>query len=892
MRHRDRSGAQPLWRRYRRFFGPDVAGDVDEELQFHLEMLMDENLARGMTPDEARRAAERRFGDRTRVEAECREVGERRERAIRRAEWLDALWADLRFALRQLRANRALTLIAVATLALGIGANTAIFSVVHSVLLRPLPYDDADRVVVLWETWRGDTGGVSAGHFADWRERTTSYEAMAAFDGGTFNLAPAGGEPERVYGGRVTPSFFQVASVRPLLGRWLLEGEDRPGRDRVVVLSHPLWQRMGADPRIVGQSIPLNGEPHTVVGVAPKEYTLTEQDEALWVPLGFTPQKRADYDSHPLIVLAKLKPGVPRERAEAELVRVTRRINHEEHPELPILRERGASIQDLRDVLVGGYRTQLLVLLTSVGFVLLLAVVNVANLLLARARVRQKEISIRAALGAGRGRIVRQLLTESVVLSLAGGLAAMAVAWLGIRFLVKMGPPGVPRLGEAELSLPVLAFALAATVGSGLLFGLAPALRVARTDLQSTLREGGRSGSMGSARDRLRGVLVVGELALALVLLVGAGLLIRSGFVLNQVRPGFDPEGVLTARVSLPAGRYPDAERVTAAFGRMVEELRTTPGVQAAAAANAVPMVNGSANVGLQVEGRTFTPAEQPQVDMRVVTPGYLEALRIPVKEGRALGPRDDATAPHVVVINETLARQLWPGESALGKRVGGGGAGWREVVGVVGAVRHRGLAQDAAPEVYIPMLQAPGEVWEWFDRSMTLVVRGADAAALAPVVRRTVRAGDPTLPVFDVRPLAESMALTQSGSRFNTLLLTALAVTGLVLALVGIYGVISYFVSQRTHEIGVRLALGATARDVVRLVVREGVVIGAIGVGIGLLAALGATRVLQALLFGVSTTDPLVLVGSGAVLFGAALLASYLPARRAARVEPLISLR
>ncbi|HEX7239402.1 MAG TPA: ADOP family duplicated permease, partial [Longimicrobiaceae bacterium] len=747
MRLRDRTGAQPFWRRYLRFGGPDVAADVDDELAFHLEMLVDENLARGMAPEEARRAALKRFGDRGRVERECREIGEQRERAIRRGDRLDALRGDLRFAVRQLRAHRATTLVAVVTLALGIGAVTAIFSVVHSVLLRPLPYADADRLAVVSETWHGSTAPVSAGHFSDWRARSTSFESLAAFEGGTFTLSAPGREPERVYGGRVTADFFRAAEMRPALGRWLLPGEDRPGSGRVVVLSHPLWMRLGADPGVVGTTLRLNGEPHTVVGVAPRAYTLTSLDEALWVPMAWTAEARSDYDSHGLFVLGKLKPGVTRGRAEAEMVRLTAAINTS-HPEQPALRARSARVRDFREVLVGGYRRQLLVLLASVGLVLLLAVVNVANLLLARARTRQKEISIRAALGAGRGRIVRQLLTESVVLSLAGGAAGLAVAWLGVRFLVRMGPAAVPRLEQAELSVPVLAFAFAAAVGSGLLFGLAPALRAGRVDLQGTLREGGRTAAARPARDRLRGALVAAELALALVLLVGAGLLVRSSVLLGRVPAGFEPSGVLTARLTLPGAAYPDARRVADAYARVVEELRALPGVREAAAVNSLPMGDESSNVGLDVEGRAFAPGEAPQVDFRVATPGYFEAMRIPLREGRAPDERDHERAPRVALVNETLARRLWPGESALGKRIsccdGGDRTEWREVVGVVGAVRHFGLRNEPRPEIHLPFRQAPPATWDWSERSMTLVVRAADPAALAPAVRRVVRSLHP----------------------------------------------------------------------------------------------------------------------------------------------------
>jgi putative ABC transport system permease protein len=889
-----RDRGQPLWRRYLRFRGPDVAADVNDEIGFHLDMLTDELVAAGMPRDVARRRAAERFGDRAQVERECRTIGEKRQRAIRRTEWLDALLTDLTFALRQIRANRMLSAVSVITLALGIGATTAIFSVVHSVLLRPLPYADADRMHVVWSSWRGSNGFVSAGHYADWKARNRSFERLAAFEWSSFNVAPAGAEPERVAGARVTPNFFRVARMQPALGRWLAEGEDSPGRDHVVVLSYPLWRRLGADASIIGKPLTLNSEPHTVVGVMPEAFTLTAQDEALWVPRWFTAEERVEYDAFGLFVFGTLRPGVTRAQAVEEFERLNDAVTAE-HPELPLLRERGATLEPFRDVLIGSYDTQLIVLLASVGLVLLLAVVNVANLLLARSRARQKEISIRAALGAGRGRIIRQLLTESVLLSLAGGVAGLVIAWLGIRFLVSMGPAALPRLDQAQLSLPVLGFCFAVAVGAGLLFGLAPALRVARVDLQTTLREGGRTGGLGSARDRLRGVLVVGELALALVLLVGAGLLIRTSIQLARVPAGFDAEGLLTARLSLPSSTYPAGPAVVEAYGRMVDELRQRPGVERAAAINSLPMGSASTDVGLRVEGRTFGEGESPQVHYRIVTPGYLETMRIPLRAGRVIGEHDGVGAPQVVVINQALARRLWPGESPLGKRVAcctGDDVVWREIVGVVGDVHHWGPRVEPAPEMYLPFRQAPAETWDWFDRSMTLVVRADRPESQAAAMRGVVRSVDPTLPISDLRTMREVVARTRATTRFNTLLLTALALTGLALALVGIYGVISFFVSQRTQEIGIRLALGATTGDVLRMVVREGLVIGSVGLCIGLAVALLATRVLRALLFEVTSTDPLTLAASTLLMLGAAVLASWIPARSAARVEPIVSLR
>jgi putative ABC transport system permease protein len=885
----------PRWRRYLRFWGPDHAADVDEELSFHIESRVADLIAEGMSPEEARREARERFGDVDRISKTLHTLSEERESAMNRTEWILSIAQDFRYAFRQLIADRMLTVVAVLTIALGVGANTAIFSVVNAVLLRPLPYANSDRLMYLSERWRDQDSNVSVGNFVEWRARSRSFQAMSALAGANFNLTGAG-EPQRLFGARATASSFKTAYMPPALGRYFTEDEDRPGAPHVLVLSYPLWHTLfGGDRSVIGRDVELNGEKYTVIGVAPKEYTLSANDEQLWVPAAFTSQEIAQHDEHFLDAFGLLKPGITEESARRELSAIERDLN-KRFPTTGTGTEVG--VRGLKQILVRNYRTQLLVLLGAVAFVLLIACGNVANLLLGRAASRQKEIAIRSALGADGGRLLRQLLTESLVLAAVGGAAGVLIARFGIRFLVSMSPPGVPRLAEAGLSGDVLAFTSLITLACGFVFGLAPALRVARTNLQSTLREGGKGSSMGATRDKMRNALVVAEVAVALVLLTGAGLLIRSAMMLQNVRPGFDPSNVLSFRMALPAQRYGEPARAEQAFDRILTQVAAVPGAKSVALTSSAPFAGGGQN-GLRIEGRGTDPQDLINGTLRMISPRYFETMRVPVKRGRVFDAHDVAGAPRVMIINETLAKQAWPGQDPIGKRIDcceelpGGQPAWKQVVGVVGDVRAWGLGEAVRPEFYLPIPQAPKEAWNWIGRSMTVVARASgDPVSLTKSAQRAVWSVDPTIPLFQVRTLEEAMRRTTSSTRFNMMLLTMLAATGLLLAAIGIYGVVGYFVSQRTQEIGIRMALGASAGTVQRMIVRQGAMLAVTGVVVGLLASLAVTRGLSSLLFGISARDPVTLAGVGVLLGAIAILASYIPARRATKADPLAALR
>ena len=820
---------------------------------------------------------------------------------------METLRQDIRFGLRTLLKRPGFTLVAVLTLALGIGANSAIFSVVNAVVLRPLPYGAPDRLVALWGNLNQkgfEELELSAPEYADFRRAGAHvFEDVAAYSQGGFNLTGAG-EPERIQGVYATASLFPTLGVAPLRGRAYTEEEDRPGSDDVAVISHSLWQRrFGADPSVVGKSVTLDGRPTTIVGVMPAGFRFPDNDTDVWKPAAFSadllsPNNRG---SHFLNAVARLKPGFTAERASEEAAALARAQGQENANNYP--RGFGASVRPLQEEVIGtNVRTSLFVMLGAVGLVLLIACANVANLLLARAASRRKEVAVRTALGAGRARIMRQLLTESVLLSLAGGAAGLMLALWGVDLLVTLAPEGTPRLGEVGLDARVVAFTFGVSLLTGVVFGLAPALHSSKVDLNESLKEGGRGGAEGAGRGRLRGLLVVGEFALALVLLASAGLLVKSFARVLEESPGFESRGVLTMRVVLSQSKYGSYDQHRGFYSNLFERLRRLPGVEAVGANNMVPLSGSGGSRTFLIEGRPVPEGQpKPEEQLRFVTPGYFEAMRVPLLRGRDFTERDVAGQTRVAVVSRSTAERHWPGEEAVGKRIAYAGIGrghdqtpeWIEVVGVVGDVKHRGLDLESKPEIYVPVYQPLFSSRPTPPLSLYVAVRTkGDPAALAAAVRREVAAVDPEQPLANVRTMGERLAESVAQRRFNMTLLGVFACVALLLAAVGVYGVMAYAVARRTHEIGVRVALGAQRGDVVRLVVRQGMWLALAGVAVGVAGAYAATRLMTGLLYGVSPTDPLTFVGVSALLTAAALLACLIPARRATKVDPMIALR
>lgn len=873
-----------------------VEDEVSEELELHLEMRTREYIARGMAPAAAREAALRRFGDLETVGKTCREIGRKRDQDMRRREYFTELRQDVTFAVRQLIAHPAFSLIAVLTLALGIGATTAIFSVVHAVVLRPLPVQAPEQIVSVFGVWDGEDTGVAAAGYLGLEAGQNVFSSLAAREYASVILSE-GESAERTIGARVSASFFDLFGVAPAYGRVFEAEEDQPGREQVVVLSHRLWERRyGADPAILGRQIRLNEWPYAVIGIMPRSFDFQTESEELWIPIAFSPERRVNYDSKPLDVIGRLREGATLEQATQAVKNVALRLKQIEPVQNSGLDFRA---EPFMDQFVGDYRARLFVLLGAVGMVLLIACGNVANLLLARGAARWREVAIRSALGAGRGRIVRQLLTESAVLSLVSAAVGLLLAGWGIKALVALVPPGVPRVEQTSLDGTVLAFTLAVSVLSSFVFGLAPALRAARTDVSETLKEGGRGTAGTRGRDWLRSGLIAAEVALAVLLLVGAGLLIRSALELQRVRPGFNPEGVLSARLSLPPDEYAEPARILATMDRIVEEASQAPGVRSVALATPIPMGRGITSNGLLAEGKPFDPEYLVQSILNVVTPGYFQTMEIPIVRGRALLPSDRRGSQKVMVVNQTLAEALYPGQDPIGKKVDcceklpDGSPDYKIIVGVIADLRSFGLAGKIEPEFYLPAAQIPDVAWNWTQRTFYLVARSeGEPEALIPTVRRVVAGIDPDVPVYQVSTMEDRMAGSLATARFNTLLLTLLGAIGLILSAVGIYGVIAYFVTQRTAEIGVRIALGATPLHIILLVLRQVALPVGAGVLLGLAASAAATRVLSAYLVGVEPTDPLTLATVVAVLAAAALLASFLPARRAASVPPTEALQ
>ena len=876
---------------------PAHEAEVVEELAQHLDDVYQRSLKNGMTEAEAKSAALQELATDDLLQKEMRRSQTMfKEPAVAGAPTNPNLFADLlhdlRYAARLQRKNPGFTIVAVIALALGIGANTAIFSVVNTVLLRPLPYKDPERLVMVWEeaTKQGyprDTP--AAANFVDWRDQNQVFEGMAAFADESFNLTGAG-EPERLEGRRVSANLFPLLGVDPQIGRVFTAAEDQPGAQRVVLLSYSLWQgRFGGEPGIVGKSLTLNGESYIVVGVMPARFQFPSSDDQAWVPIAFTQQEAANRDRHYLQVVARLKPGVSLAQGQSEMSTIAARLQ-QQYPQNNA--DLGANVQLLHEHLVGDIKPALLILLGAVGLVLLIACANVANLLLARAAVRQKEIAVRVALGARRWRLIRQFLTESVLLSTLGGLVGLAIAYGGLVLLKAFIPENISQAREISMDLKVLGFTFLVSVATGLIFGLAPAVQAARFNQIDTLKEGGRDAATGGSGKRLRGLLVVAEVAISLVLLIGAGLLINSFLRLRNVDPGFRADNLLTMKIVLPQPKYEEMERRSAFYTDLIQRVQSLAGVRSAAVTTNLPLYRQGNSIGIGIEGQPAPPPGQERIIVtRIVSPGYFDTMGIPLLRGRQLTEQDTDTSPNVVVISETMARRYWPGEEAVGKRIATRRIrtpdDWIQVIGVVKDVRQFELIAEPKPQMYLSYRQAG-----FFDTRDLVVKTDVEPATLAATVRKTVWEIDKDQPVSNIQTMEDILADSIARQRFSMLLLAIFAAVALVLAGVGIYGVMSYSVAQRTHEIGIRMALGAQTGAVLKLAVGYGLKLVIAGLVIGLIAAFALTRVMSTLLFGVTATDPGTFTLISLLLIAVAALASYVPARRATRVNPIIALR
>jgi putative ABC transport system permease protein len=882
----------PAWRRYMRFLRPEPTHDVDEELDFHLQSTIDELVAAGMPREAAHDAARRKFGDVDSIGRTLYTLSRQREKTMQRSEWWQTIKQDVVFGLRQLRKAPGFTVAALATLALGIGANSAIFSVVYSVMLKPLPFANSGRIITISETTNGaNANAATFGNYASWRDNAHTLEAIAAQWLGGSRTLTGRGDPAPVPTLSTTAGWWKVQFIPPVAGHYYGADDERIGAPPVAVISYRLWQnRFNGDRSILGKQITLNATDYTIVGVAPAAYSIAVPDEMVWLPLKIEPARWQDHSDHELTVFALVKPDVSIEQATRELSAIERGLA-KQYPNSGFDDVRVRTYAD--DVVGSDNRTLLFTLLGALGLVLLIACANVANLLIARGGTRRTEIAIRGALGASRGRIVSQLLVESLLLGLAGGVLGLAVAWAGVRFLVT-SPVNMARLGDSTLNMPVIAFTFALAVACATVFGSFPALHAARLDLQQTLRDGGREGSAAS-RHRLRGLLVVGELCLAQVLLIGAVLLIRSAALVAAVPPGFSTDNLMIVNVGLPPARYGQPGALEAGFLRLDEAIAAVPGVRAVGRTSLAPVVGGQWwNCNAWRPGSNGHDDGAQVANMRSANNSYFPMMGTPMLRGRNFNNTDVANGPLVAIITSQLAHDLYGDKDPVGQLISScidgkpSAPAWRTVVGVVGDTRARGRRTEPPRELYMPSAQ-------WQDNStMAFLVRGAvPVTTLAPAIRRAVAGVDPLL-ALSGPPITMDAAFAklQALPRFTMWLLILLGATGLALSIVGVYGVIAYFVSQRTHEFGVRMALGAPRPALLWMVVKEGIVLGVFGVAVGTVAAYGMTKFLARLVFGITTHDPMTY---GAVAAGLALVAgaaSYLPAIRATKVDPVEAIR
>src|SRR5215213_7824148 len=859
-----------------------VDQEFTEEIQAYLDMLTEAKIRQGLTPQEARRNALVELGGLEQVQEKVRE--------IRMGRFIETAWRDVRFGVRALVHSPIFTIVTVLSLALGIGANTAIFSVVNGLLLRPLPYPDPERLVQVWHTppqqsFPGlNRFSVSPANYVDWKAQSTAFEQIAVYGYAGMSLSTSN-DPLPLIGAPVSSDFFSVLRSNAMQGRTFTPDEEQPGRDQVVVISHGLWQRaFGANPNIIGQPITFNSRSFSVVGIMPAGFEFPREAE-LWVPLAWDDKERQTRSIHDYLVIARLKQNVSLQQAQAEMSTISSRLE-QQYPEEN--RGWGAVVIPLQDDLVGDIRPALLVLFSAVGFVLLIACANVANLMLARGANRQKEIAIRIALGAPRSRIVRQLLTESILLAVVGGVLGLLLAVWGSKMLVRLG--SLPNSSDFGIDTWALGFTLLVSFGVGIIIGIVPALQFTRTSVSETLKQGsGRTG--GSAlKQHTRKALVISEVALSLVLLIGAGLMIRSFWKLQNVDPGFNTSNALTMSVMLTPARYSEPHQQLAFFNRTIEQIRAVPGVVSVGATTTIPLAGGGSTQPFSIEGRpTAAIAEQPMAQTRYISADYFQAIGIPLRQGRFFGDHDRDKSVPVVIISEAMARRFWPGENPIGKRLTPSfhlEQGAREIVGIVGDVKSRGLDADAAAMMYLPYKQSP-RPWISF---VVLTVSNPESSIQS--VSTAIYSIDKEQALTDVLTMEQVLTQSLSGRRFNMTLLLTFAGVALLLAAVGVYGVMNYTVTLRRREMGIRTALGAKTRDVLRLVLGQGLVLTLIGVGAVLIAAYALTRLMASLLYGVTATDYLTFATVSAVLIAVGLAASYVPARRATKVNPTIALR
>jgi len=869
-----------LWRRivfllFRRRFDRDL----EDEMRFHLEM----KARAGGESAEAGYAAQRQFGNATLLREESREQWG--------WVWLERLLQDLRYAIRMLRRSPGFSTVAVLTLALGIGATTAVFSVVNAVLLRPLPYPQSERLVQIWSTNPNtNRWGMWTAYprFVDWRRESKSFEEMATARTWVINLG-GGDHPESLFGVVTSSRLFQALRVEPILGRAFFPEEDQPGHEYVIILSYGLWQRRFASDRtVIGRGVDIDRQSYTVIGVMPPDFRFPPELPASYTVDAWLPPApdtdRNERVSNNYYTFARLKPGITIAQAQAEMDAVNHGLA-EKHWED---RSLGVKVAPWRQQVGSEIRPALLLLLGAISLVLLIACANVANLLLARGATRQRETALRQALGAGRVRLIRQLLTESALLAICGGVAGLLFAYQGLKLLIRLAP-NIPRLNETTMDARVLMFSLALTMVTGLIFGIVPALNGSKAELQDALKESGSRLTAGFTRTRLRSVLVVTEMALALMLLTGAGLLIRSFLRVEEIDPGFNAKNLLTAFIMLPQEKYAEPHRQGEFFREVMDRIASIPGVECAGGADSAPMLSNDAG-SVSIEGHPVQPGEMGiEAERPKITPDYFRAMGIRLLRGRAFSRSDNETSVPVAIINEAAARQYWPHEDAMGKRVrldDGSAPVWRQVIGVVAEVRQDGLVKAGRPEVYAPLAQSPVSY-------LVLAVRTrVDPASLTAAVRHAVMAVDKEQSLFQIRTMQQVVDDSVAGQRFQTSLVILFAATALGLAAIGIYGLMSYSVNQRTHEIGIRMALGAKRAEVLGLVVRQGMALAMTGVALGTGGALPLTRFLSSMLYGVGVNDPLTFLSVAALLSSVAALASFIPAWRAARIDPMEALR